>query len=107
MSNWLLVLLNPACWVQNDDPFSPEWDAELKALIKAGVEPTENTGYEMKLGPYTIWIENHPYASFRCGKFRPSRATILRAGKIFSRPCPRFTPKPWPIQSVAPHSERP
>ncbi len=83
MKYWLKVLLTPNCWLQLQD-YSPVWDAQLRHLLDSGVKfgDVSHTGCSAKIGKYEVWIENHPYASFtpyQGLKFRPSRATILRA----------------------------
>lgn len=57
------ILLSPNSWLQNY-PYSPIWDAEFERCLG---KYTWNLidSYCAKLGPHTIWITNHPYASMR------------------------------------------
>ena len=73
------VLITPACWIQNYD-YSKAWDIKLKKLM----EENKFTGldlYTARLGNQSIWIANHPYASFTSSylNVRPKRSTILYA----------------------------
>ncbi len=83
MKYWFKVLFTPSCWLQLQS-YSPVWDAQLRHLLDSG-EKFSNlspTGCSAKIGKHEVWIENHPYASFtpyQGLKYRPSRATILRA----------------------------
>ncbi len=92
LSDIVSIVLNPACWLQ-DGPYSAAWDAECRRMLAEKTPITVKDGYEAKWGPYHIWIENHPYASFTLYRsddgdgiekhlkaLRPSRAVILRAG---------------------------
>jgi hypothetical protein len=80
MYYWLKALFTPGCWIQLGT-YSPDWDAELnRLLMEHQVERTGN--YTARIGRRVVWIENHPYASFRPNDFdqaRPKRATILKA----------------------------
>jgi hypothetical protein len=52
------------------------------AFLSSGGKFTEIGTFEAKLGERTVWIENHPYASFTIHvpwRVRPSRSTILWA----------------------------
>lgn len=76
------ILTTPSCWIRNY-AYSHAWDIELNALLdKHQFIPV--TPCVAELGPYKIWIENHPYASFQqylpnAIKMLPSRATVFRA----------------------------
>ena len=82
LSMLLRILTTPSCWIRNY-AYSHAWDKELNALMdKYNFEPS--TVAVATLGPYTVWIENHPYASFHqylpnTIKLLPSRATVFRA----------------------------
>lgn len=87
---WTLqVFLTPTCWLQNY-PFSKNWDYELNALLMME-EPKEKefSRYSLLLGTREVWVANHPYASFYpCDvttTIRPSRKTILRAGRMYKQ----------------------
>lgn len=79
-------------------PYNKSWDKKLKQLM---AEHTfrERTLATVKLGLYTIWCANHPYASFRptgTGEFfpafiLPSRRTVMQAWKKLNRECPLET----------------
>ena len=69
----------PDYWFQQHS-YSKAWDTQLlEALEKYTFEPI--SGYVVKLGPYELWVANHPYASFskRYGHTRPKRSTIAYA----------------------------
>lgn len=89
----LIVIFNPSYWIMNDS-YNKEWDKKLNELMKEHKFIRE--GYSSKLGDYSMWTENHPYASFipqsyrmtmpnwqitptGVGRGRPSRVTIIRA----------------------------
>lgn len=80
MKYFFKVLLTPSCWIQND-PYSSLWDKKLNQLMRENKFIRDND-YHSKIGGCTVWIENHPYASFTCDLLpegRPSRRTILKA----------------------------
>ncbi len=81
----IAVLTTPSCWIQNE-PYSPAWDAECRRLLMEKVPLVRKDRYHGTWGPYDVWLENHPYASFtlyNCDAElkhgRPSRSVILRA----------------------------
>jgi len=88
IKDWISIIFSPRYWVQNYE-YSPSWDLEINLLMRKHKFSNRGNCTAM-LGPVTVWIENHPYASFtECvtqgGYFistlpgRPSRLTILRA----------------------------
>jgi hypothetical protein len=83
---WARVLIRPDCWIQNHQ-YSERWDRELRRLLAAGERFKLRDDYTATIGNYDVWIGNHPYASMDPRKLsdslhvRPSRATILTAGK--------------------------
>lgn len=88
MKNILLklkVLVNPAIWSQNH-PYSKRWENVLLSLMarhKFIAHPTIPDKMA-QIGGVTVWIGNHPYASFTPYApvfllVRPSRAVILMA----------------------------
>lgn len=87
LTGFFRVLLTPTCWLQNND-FCPEWDSVLNDAM-ARFKFKKISPYRATLGPYQVWISNHPYASFspltpcdpwiRDWNARPRRITILRA----------------------------
>jgi len=79
------VFCNPFCWLRNNVT-DFEWNVELKELMK--VYKFRSTGIKEKviLGDTTIWVGNHPYASFTpisrsvdLVDILPSRHTAVRA----------------------------
>lgn len=87
--NWLKlklrVLFTPSCWVQNY-PYCATHDRWLlRALATHEFEEVDR--FEASIAGKTLWIENHPYASFtptpldkdRQARVRPARSTILLA----------------------------
>ncbi len=81
IKDFFRVLFTPSCWFQNYE-YSEVWDKQLNELMKK--EKFKYVfGYSAILGYYTIWIGNHPYASFtmKVGPYevRPKRSTILNA----------------------------
>jgi hypothetical protein len=82
------VFMTPSCWMLNY-PFDARWDTLLKgALIEHSFRPVyyflsnEEDPHHVYLGPYKLWVTNHPYASFVPAKgpqVRASRITILEA----------------------------
>lgn len=79
MNELLSVLLTPMCWVQNY-PYSVEWDLELNKRM-AEDRFVRRSDCTAMIGHHTVWIANHPYASFTNQELsvRPSRMTILKA----------------------------
>ena len=76
ISGWLRGLTTPACWQQND-PYSREWDRELRGLMTCCSFHVENRCIA-RLDRVPVWIENHPYASFsRYGGQRYWRGHVL------------------------------
>ena len=79
---WIRVLLTPSCWIQIQ-PYAEAWDRKLSELMaKERFQPLDE--YTAKIGPFTVWIGNHPYSSMTLYKgpgyeLRPSRITVLRA----------------------------
>lgn len=81
-----LVFRHPTCWVRCE-PTCKTWDAYLRSLI-GRYQFSEIKQHTAQLGPVTLWISNHPYASFTPElKFYPvpSRATAIRLGKKLRR----------------------
>ena len=96
------VLFRPSYWITNER-VSKEWDRQLNELLDTHVfefipkhidswrkpilpNPTIIDSYNIKLGKETIWIKNHPYASFVTDFYqehdrRAKRSTILKAEK--------------------------
>lgn len=107
---YLGVICTPSCWIQNER-FSREWDTELTWLLDHGFRFYDATTYYALIGPYNVWIGNHPYASFTIDKWRPSRRTVLRAGRILREDSQRSSkltfvalPRPivvWPEDRIA------
>jgi hypothetical protein len=80
MKTFLRILFTPSCWLQLN-PYSAVWDARLNELMKTH-KFERNSECTAKIGNITVWIENHPYASFTADhgpRVRPSRRTILKA----------------------------
>ena len=92
---WFRVLTTPSCWIQLG-PYSTAWDTKLKRALAEHKfreafylddEPafakhaTKPDPYNIHLGPYRLWISNHPYGSFRKGTYGPRarRITTLEA----------------------------
>ena len=76
------VLFMPSCWIQ-PYPYSETYDQWLKKVLKTHKFKVENQ-YEATIDGETVWIENHPYASFTkphgfVNRVRPARSTILLA----------------------------
>lgn len=75
------VLFTPSCWIQNSR-YSAPWEARLASAMETE-RFNKCDGYRAQLGSLSVWIENHPYASFTPGsrtllQVRPRRITILR-----------------------------
>lgn len=87
MKYWLKVIFTPACWIRNG-AYSEAFDAELTRLLDNGATFENYDRFTAQIGHLTLWVENHPYASFTpydlaMNAVRPSRATILRAHEHF------------------------
>lgn len=100
MKGWLRVLTTPGCWIQLN-PYSPEWEHDLRKLM-AEHRFTEIRECTTMLGPLSIWIENHPYSSFRPYKsfeyddrVRPRRITVLEAMDKLERDRPMTQKTTW------------
>lgn len=83
--NWLKwtfkVIITPSCWLQNQE-YSELWDKGLLHEMQNNKFVVEADGYYAEIGTLTVWVANHPYASFTPYggvKVRPSRKTILMA----------------------------
>ena len=89
-----LVLTHPLSWSQIDATYSRIHDDLLKSFLATGGTFEDHTGFTATAMGIPYWVSNHPYASFRMvmlthdgefvaflSKFRPSRATIIRAGR--------------------------
>lgn len=77
------VMTTPQSWVQVDD-YDPQWDRIIRDLLDKHTF-TNITKHTAKLGDWTLWISNHPYASMKPHNVdfepgRPSRGVILFAG---------------------------
>ena len=81
LKEFFFVLFHPSYWYQIY-PYNEYWDAYCKSLLNSGNQFTNITLYRATLNNKSIWIENHPYASFTIGKgqfrVRPSRYTIYK-----------------------------
>jgi len=79
LKDFLFWLSHPGYWVMNN-PYSPEWDRMLSALMKAH-SFDQIDEYTACLGGKKIWITNRPYASMcpRHIEVRPKRRTIHKA----------------------------
>ena len=76
------ILTTPSCWIRNYT-YSHAWDIELNALLDEH-QFIPVSSCTAKLGPLTLWIDHHPYASFHVYELDktwclPSRATAFRA----------------------------
>lgn len=85
MIEQILVLLNPNFWFMNYD-YDHNWDKKLNSLLNSK-DFTNIDKYTAKIGEYTVWVENYPYACFKCiggekiYSGRPSRYTIYKSYK--------------------------
>lgn len=76
------ILTTPRCW-HRSFRYSKTLDTQLNLLMDHHrFEPVSSC--TAKLGPLTLWIANHPYASFHVHEPHemeclPSRATVFRA----------------------------
>lgn len=81
MSDFLRILFTPRCWLQNHF-HSGSWDAELRRALRED-RFTKVSEHTAEIAGFTVWISNHPYASFTTygngPRVRPSRGTILQA----------------------------
>ena len=102
---WLIemtaVILTPACWFQySGTRYSKQWDSLLRSFLRVG-KFVRRSRYHAEICEFDVWVGNHPYASFtipdpvgspdRWGaieEVRPSRRTILLAGKKLQRDDP-------------------
>ena len=84
---WLkdfMTSLTPGYWLQNNH-YCEKWDRELNELLKTKkFQPIDKC--TARIGERTVWIKNHPYASFSPWPsnhvdVRPRRITIARAHK--------------------------
>lgn len=70
--------------------FDEKYDEYLNHLLD-NYEFTDFNGRVAKLNGYTVWVGNHPYASFtpypNITQIRASRRTILKAYKKLKREC--------------------
>lgn len=78
----IFTILRPSYWLMNH-PYNGDWDKKLNYLLD-NCTFTDTDRYTAKLSGVEIWIENHPYASFReylclVKQVRPSRLTIHKA----------------------------
>jgi len=73
----LRVMFTPGCWIQNHK-YDKEYDEWLTNSMLTH-QFVEVGPYDAWLNGRTIWIENHPYASFVYKDMRPKRITLLRA----------------------------
>ena len=75
------VLFHPSYWIQIKE-YSKIYDKALNKILKE-YEFKQQCDYYTKLGPYSIWIKNHPYGSYTIKidgvEYRPSRMTIAKA----------------------------
>jgi hypothetical protein len=74
----LAIVIRPEYWLQND-ALSVDWDQELNWLLDHGYHFVQERPCVALLGPYEVWTQNHPYASFTFKDLRPTRRTIRRA----------------------------
>jgi len=86
IKRFLRVLFTPNCWV-TVGVYSRDWDRKLRSLMDR-YDFTERGTYTAKIGPVQVWIESHPYASFKTYRYFggelvngpiPKRATMLEA----------------------------
>lgn len=78
----LKFIFKPLYWFLSYK-YSREWDEKLSQLIEDNYCFEEITHYTAKINGITVWVSNHPYASFYIYnpeiRVRPSRLTIERA----------------------------
>ena len=68
-------------WYQQNQ-YNEVYDEWCREQIKSGCAFTDVTEYTAKLSGVTIWIKNHPFASFsiydrKLPKYRPSRYVMF------------------------------
>ena len=79
---YLRVLFSPGCWM-TVGRYSKIWDERLNDLMRLhSFEAVDR--FTAKIGPETVWIRNHPYASFKTYRIGaagpiPKRITMLKA----------------------------
>ena len=82
IENVLIVLTHPACWIRQDT-YSKEYEDWCLDRAVNGTFTNYN-GFTVKLDDRTIWIANHPYASWDLRvnnsniSIRPGRAVTIR-----------------------------
>lgn len=86
IQEFLFFLSKPGYHTMNN-PVSMEWDKQLNELMDKHKFERINTCMA-KIGGVTVWVANHPYASFTPmdktqlpSSIRPRRMTIYRAWK--------------------------
>jgi hypothetical protein len=86
----LNILIRPWYW-SRVGLTNKTWDKELNCLLDK-YDFFWNSEAVSKLGPKSIWIENHPYASFSegLGSLLPSRKTSYRARKRLIESFPKI-----------------
>lgn len=57
----LFAIMHPRFWISNYSACK-YWDTEIKRLIDEKAEVRTKGIYHCKIGPYTIWAANYPYA---------------------------------------------
>lgn len=83
LARWLFGLLVPLYWIQNTS-YDEAWDLECRRLLDQGTKIKRGAGYTASFGNHTLWVTNHPYASFtkyngiRAVSGMPSRLTRYR-----------------------------
>lgn len=74
---YLFIISHPSYWT-NVETINPQFDSILKKLLDEGTMFTQIGSYRAQFGPFELWIENHPYASFKMadgGSVAPARFT--------------------------------
>lgn len=86
LSDCLYILFHPSLWNQNY-PTNMEWDAKLNALMEEN-EFIRTGSHTASIGGISLWVSNHPYASFNPIleggaelKILPAKMTRVKAGK--------------------------
>ena len=84
-----LSVLNPKCWIRNHST-NFDWDTRLNELLDAGLPFTCISERTAKIWGYEVWIQNHPYASFKlkstgADDIGVSRSTAARAKEWLDR----------------------
>lgn len=74
--SYLYIILHPSFWM-NLYTVNVAFDKELLKLLNEGVMFTNIKSHSADFGPFTLWIENYPYAAFRLynGSAIPKRYT--------------------------------